>query len=109
MSDLLRVMISQPMGGKTPEEIEAVRKAAKASLEARGYHVVDTVFSAYTPPNDVVEPSLLYMGLATLAMSKVDAVYFVRGYEKARGCRIEERMAMDYGRRCLYEKECEEC
>ena len=40
-----KAMLSQPMAGKTEEEIIATREKAIAALEARGYTVVNTLFT----------------------------------------------------------------
>ena len=32
------------------------------------------------------------------AMSKADAVVFMKGWQEARGCRIEHQIAIDYGK-----------
>lgn len=36
------------------------------------------------------------------AMAKVDAVYFVKGWNLARGCRIERKICEEYGVKILY-------
>lgn len=41
---MMKAMISQPMAGKTDEEIVAAREKAMADLEAMGYEVVNTLF-----------------------------------------------------------------
>ena len=38
-------MLSQPMAGKTDEEIVATREKAIKALEANGYEVVNTLFT----------------------------------------------------------------
>lgn len=40
-----KAMLSQPMGGKTDEEIVATREKAVAYLESMGYEVVNTYFT----------------------------------------------------------------
>lgn len=40
-----KAMLSQPMAGKTNEEITATRERAIAALEARGYEIVNTPFT----------------------------------------------------------------
>ena len=40
-----KAMLSQPMGGKTDEEIIATRERAIKALEARGYEIVNTLFT----------------------------------------------------------------
>ena len=41
----MKAMLSQPMNGKTNEEIVAIRKRAIKELEAAGYEVVNTFFT----------------------------------------------------------------
>ena len=41
----MKAMISQPMAGKTDEEIAAARGKAVAALESMGYEVVNTLFT----------------------------------------------------------------
>ena len=40
-----KAMLSQPMAGRTEQEIVAVRNRAIAELERRGYEVVNTLFT----------------------------------------------------------------
>lgn len=40
-----KAMLSQPMGGKTDEEIVETRERAIKVLEAKGYEVVNTLFT----------------------------------------------------------------
>lgn len=41
----MKAMLSQPMAGKTEEEIIATREKAIAALKAQGYEVVNTLFT----------------------------------------------------------------
>ena len=40
-----RAMLSQPMAGKTDEEIVATREKAVKALEAAGFEIVNTLFT----------------------------------------------------------------
>lgn len=40
-----KAMLSQPMGGKTQEEIVETRERAIRALQDRGYKVVNTLFT----------------------------------------------------------------
>lgn len=40
-----KAMLSQPMAGKTEEEIVETRNRAIAALKAQGYEVVNTLFT----------------------------------------------------------------
>ena len=41
----MKAMLSQPMAGKSEEEIKATREKAIKALEAKGYEVVNTFFT----------------------------------------------------------------
>ena len=41
----MKAMLSQPMGGKTDEEIVATRERAIAALDGMGYEIVNTLFT----------------------------------------------------------------
>lgn len=90
----MRVMISQPMKGLSVEEIRERRAAVVAKLEADGHEVVDTVFTDTPPENS--SQALWYLGKAIQAMSTVDAVYFMEGWDKARGCFVEYEVCRRY-------------
>ena len=91
----MKVMISQPMKGKTTEQVRAEREAVVMSLEAKGHTVVDTVFTDTPPETDNV--ALWHLGKSLEAMSTVDVVYFMAGWRQARGCLIEHMAAEKYG------------
>ena len=91
----MKVMISQPMKGKSTEQVRSERASVMAMLEAKGYIVVDTVFTD-TPPA-MTNVALWHLGKSLEAMSAVDAVYFMEGWRQARGCLIEHMAAEKYG------------
>ena len=64
-------------------------------LEKQGHEVVNTIFSEEAPKNS--KEAVFYLAKSIEAMSKVDAVVFMRGWELARGCRIEHKIAKEYG------------
>lgn len=41
----MKAMLSQPMAGKTDEEIRITREKAIAVLENKGYEIVNTLFT----------------------------------------------------------------
>lgn len=102
MAKAKKAMLSQPMGGKTPKEIEEAREKAVKFLESEGYEVVNTLFTdemyqEFTEGHDVRNPPLMYLAESIRNMSLCDAAYFVPGWRDARGCRIEHKCAVDYG------------
>lgn len=93
-----KVMISQPMNGKTMEQIYAERELAEKELRERGYEeyeVIDTVFAE--SPEEAQNKPVWYLSKSIEAMSTVDAIYFMEGWEEARGCKLEYQIAETYG------------
>ena len=106
---MTKAMISQPMAGETDEQIAVTREKAIADLEAMGYEVVNTLFTDEWYGDEamrergVVQVPLCYLAKSLENMSLCHAAYFVKGWEKARGCRIEHDAAVAYGLEVLYE------
>ncbi len=96
----MKIMISQPMRGKTNEQIRAERAELVKRMEEEGYEVLDTVINE-TPPKDVND-AIYYLSKSIEFIGKVDAVYFMRNWQKARGCKIEHEVAVEYGKRVFY-------
>lgn len=93
-----KLFISQPMNGKSEEEILAVRKkaieSAKAALE-EDVEVIESYFEDYNPDKGCVP--LKYLSKSLELLADADVAYFARGWEQARGCRIENQCAIEYG------------
>lgn len=96
----MKIMISQPMRGKTNEQIRAERAELVKRMEEEGYEVLDTVINEI-PPKDVND-AIYYLSKSIESIGKVDAVYFMRNWQKARGCKIEHEVAVEYGKRVFY-------
>lgn len=105
----MKAMLSQPMNGKTDEEIVATREKAIKALEAKGYEIVNTLFTdEWYSKESMTERGVVQIPLCFLAkslenMSLCHAVYFCKGWEGARGCRIEHEAAKAYGVQIIYE------
>lgn len=106
----MKVMLSQPMNGKTNEEIVATRKRAIKELEAAGYEVLNTFFTDewYDSENmknrGVENIPLCFLAKSLENMSLCNAAYFCKGWEKTRGCKIEHDVAVAYGLDIIYEE-----
>ena len=104
-----KAMISQPMAGKTDEEVAAARDLAVAKLRQMGYEVVNTLFTDEWYSDEamkergVVQVPLCYLAKSLENMSLCHAAYFAKGWEDARGCKIEHDAAVEYGLEVLYE------
>ena len=107
----MKAMLSQPMGGKLDAEIKETRERAIEVLEAKGYEVVNTLFtdewysSKSMADRGVVQVPLCFLAKSLENMSLCDAVYFCQGWEYARGCKIEHDTAVAYGLNIIYEEE----
>ena len=106
---MMKAMISQPMAGKTDEEIAEARERAKAKLEGMGYEFVNTLFTdewysdEVMKERGVVQVPLCFLAKSLENMSLCHAAYFAKGWENARGCRIEHDAAVAYGLDIIYE------
>lgn len=104
-------MLSQPMAGKTDEEIICTRERAFQELQKRGYLVVNTLFidewysKEAMEARGVVNIPLCFLAKSLENMSLCHAAYFCKGWEKARGCRIEHEAAKAYGLEIIYEED----
>lgn len=90
-----KLFISQPMRGKTDEEILRERKEAIAAAERTLGEEVEVIDSFFGASN--MGHALEYLGESIKLLAKADAAFFARGWEKARGCKIERTCAEEYG------------
>ena len=91
-----KLFISQPMKDKTGEEILALREQAiKSATELLGeeVEVIDSFFQ--NAPVDA--RPLWFLGKSLELLSTADVVYFAKGWENYRGCKIEHECAEAYG------------
>lgn len=95
----MKIMISQPMKGKTNEQIRTERAELVKKLTEQGHEVIDTVFDDF--PNGQATP-LHYLAKSIEFLANVDGVVFMKGWQNARGCRIEEICAREYGKFIMY-------
>lgn len=91
-----KLFISQPMRGKTDEEILAERKKAIESAERNLGEPVEVIDSFFQNAPADARP-LWFLGKSLELLSTADIAYFAKGWEDARGCRIENQCAIEYG------------
>lgn len=105
----MKAMLSQPMAGKTEQEIVETREKAIRALTEMGYEIVNTPFTDEWYSNEamgirgVVQIPLCFLAKSLKNMSLCHAAYFCKGWENARGCRIEHEAAAAYGLTIIYE------
>ena len=104
-----KAMLSQPMAGKTEAEIIETRERAIERLQSLGYEIVNTLFTdewysqEAMQARGVVQIPLCFLAKSLENMSLCHAAYFAKGWEQARGCRIEHAAAVAYGLEIIYE------
>lgn len=89
----MKIMISQPMAGKTNEQILDERKELVRELQNEGHIIIDTVL-------DISENKspIYYLAKSIELLDQADAVVFMKGWQEARGCRVEHFIALEYGK-----------
>lgn len=107
---MTKAMISQPIAGKTDEEITATREKATAVLRGMDFEVVDSLFEGDFYSDEqikgrgVVQIPLYFLAESLEKMSLCETVYFCKGWENARGCKFEHAIAGAYGLNIIYEE-----
>lgn len=91
-----KLFISQPMNGKTDEEILKVREKAIESAERELGEKVEVIDSFFKNAPVEAKP-LWFLGKSLELLSTADVAYFAKGWEEARGCKIENQCAIEYG------------
>jgi hypothetical protein len=89
------IFISQPMGGRSDDEINAERRRVIeiARQQFGDVDALETFFSDFGPaakPLDYLARSIEYL-------AKADVAIFAPGWQAARSCRIEHQCALEYG------------
>ena len=99
---MTKIFISQPMNGKTTEEIEDERNYIIGRLrENESVEIIDSFFK--NEPHD--SKPLWYLGESIKLISEADVVFFCNGWQTARGCQIEHDCALEYGIDTMYEED----
>lgn len=98
----VRLFISQPMRGKSDEEIESEREdliaIAKAVYAGRGeVEVIDSFFKGGLNVPAGVKAPLYYLSKSLELLATADVAIFAKDWREARGCRIEHECADGYG------------
>lgn len=91
-----KLFISQPMKGKSDDEILREReKAIQKAKEVCGeeVEVIDSFFQS--APADA--KPMWFLGKSLELLSTADIAYFAAGWNEARGCKIEHECAVEYG------------
>lgn len=92
----MKVFISLPMKGKTDEEILAERADAFTLIKSLrpDAELIDNFFDE---PLDEKHGGLKYLVKSLELLDDADGVWMLKGWEYARGCKLEHEIAFAYG------------
>lgn len=91
----MKLFISQPINGKTDEEILVERNRLIALAENRLGEKVD-VLDSFVQNADYQKNPVQYLAHAISVLAEANVAIFAKGWEKARGCRIEHDICEKY-------------
>lgn len=103
---MLKVFISQPMGGKSDAEIRLVRRGAEEAVRYIFRGCDCQMLQSYAGPaagRESGRPQVRLLARAIDQLAEADVAYFCRGWKNARGCRIEHEICEEYGIQALEE------
>lgn len=102
----MKVFISQAMNGLDEEIIKKDRERAIKNIKEKygeKTEIIDSYFDDYEPSTGKI--ALKYLAKSIELLADADVIYLVRGWYKARGCRIERKCALAYGIGIVMEEE----
>jgi len=94
----IKLFISQPMRDRPAEEIKAEREEITAHVRemyGQDLEVIASYYEGNAPERGIV--ALKYLAKSIELLADADVAYFAKGWEDARGCRIENQCAIEYG------------
>jgi hypothetical protein len=94
-----KVYISIPITGKHLNAQKTLANTMKKALSAMGYIAI----SPFDVVNDDNAPTSVAMGKCIMALLECDAVYFMTGWHKSKGCMTEFDTARNYGMEMMFQ------
>ena len=91
-----KLFISQPVKGKSDEDILKERDTAIRKAEAVVGEPVEVIDSFFQNALADARP-LWFLGKSLELLSTADVAYFAPGWDEARGCKIDHMCAVEYG------------
>lgn len=108
----MKVFLSVPMNGRTDEQIQATKRRLvdrieQADMIERGSDILDSDFTDEDFDEDAGYKSmpLAYFAKSLDMLARADVAVFAKGWQEARGCRIEHECAERYGIQVFEEEE----
>ncbi len=100
MKTKLKLFISQPMKGRTNDDIESERAAVVGLFDTAKVEIelIDSFFK-YAPAQAA---PLWHLGESIKRRGEADVVHFCKDWQLYNGCVIEHECAVRYGKTVLY-------
>lgn len=96
-----KIFISQPMNGKTKEQIVKERQefiVNTVDFYSRKCEIINSILDL-----EEGKSPMYHLSKSIKLLDQADVVWFMKGWEKARGCKIEHIVAVAYGKEVMYE------
>lgn len=92
----MKYFISQPMKGKNEKEIKQEREQIiqEIKIQEPEAEIIESYFEDYNPDTGCIPLKFLSKSIEMLA--DADIAYFAKGWQNARGCKIEHDCAIAY-------------
>lgn len=87
----MKVFISMPMNGKTEEQVREEMEAIKKDFGFSDAEFIDSII-----PDHEDKTPLECLSESIKLLDTADAAFFAKGWEEARGCRVERAVAENY-------------
>lgn len=100
---MINVFVSCPMYGYKDGHIIKVFESVKKWLSLYlkdDFRILDSYINETSKNCDALAP-VVYLSKSIEKLAKADLAVFTPGWKEARGCKIEHRIASDYGIRIL--------
>lgn len=99
----MKIFISQPMNGKTDEDIVAKRETLIELAKKKYGDDIEVIDSFTKDPELEAKGQIAMLGHSVSMMADADLVVFAKDWTRARGCRVEQQVAKQYEIPILFE------
>ena len=101
----MKIFISIPMYGREVVDISRDMSIVEDEIIDRypDAEIINTLSNELIIDDNIKNKRLYYLGDALKKLAKCDAIYFCKGWQYARGCRVEHEAAVLYKIPMIYQ------
>ena len=98
-NEISKIFISQPMKDRSEEEIRTEREELIliATQQYGAIEVIPSFFGEEFDASKSKNPAVKYLGKSIEMLAEADIALFGKGWENARGCKMEHDICCSYG------------